>query len=586
MDIMKLSIIIPTFNEEEYLPKLLRSIRMQNFGDYEIIVADAGSEDETREIAEFYGCKVVDGGIPSFGRNVGAKTAEGEFLLFLDSDVVLTEGYLESALEEFTENDLGIAISQIIPLSDKRIDKVLHDIANLFAKGVESIKPHGGGCQGILTRKSLNEEVGGFDEDLDFGEDTDYIERIGRISHFKVLRNPYLLVSTRRLDKEGRRNLSLKYAKSTLYQFTGRKISAGELDYGFGHSKRKRILYSVCGEGMGHATRSGVVIEHLLEKNEVTVFAHGRAYDYLSEKFDDVYQIEGFNTVYEDNQVDDTKTFISNIKDLPQDLKNNLRLMYSVAKSFKPHVIISDFEFYSNLLSKILRIPLISLDNMHVMTQCEIQVPRKYRGDRIKAESVVRSFIQMPRYYLITSYFYPTPKNPEKVKMYPPILREEILNLKPENGEHVFVYQTSDSNLRLLELFKEMDDEFIIYGFHKDEVDENLCFKTFNEDEFFHDLASSRAVITNGGFTLISEALYLKKPILSIPVKKQFEQTLNAIYLQRLGYGELHQDPDREDIEEFLSKLVEYRQNIQKTFKHDQNQTILQDLDKILEECT
>lgn len=59
---MKLSIIIPTYNEEEYLPKLLEGIKSQDFEDYEIIVADANSTDKTREIAEVYGCKIVDGG--------------------------------------------------------------------------------------------------------------------------------------------------------------------------------------------------------------------------------------------------------------------------------------------------------------------------------------------------------------------------------------------------------------------------------------------------------------------------------------------------------------------------------------------
>ena len=59
---MKLSIIIPTYNEEEYLPKLLESIKMQDFTDYEVIVADANSKDNTRKIATDYGAKVVDGG--------------------------------------------------------------------------------------------------------------------------------------------------------------------------------------------------------------------------------------------------------------------------------------------------------------------------------------------------------------------------------------------------------------------------------------------------------------------------------------------------------------------------------------------
>lgn len=457
---------------------------------------------------------------------------------------------------------------------------------------IETIKPHGAGCYGILTRKNLHQKVEGFDEDLDFGEDTDYIEKIGYLSSFKVLRKPHLLVSTRRLQAEGRKKIAFKYAKSTLYQFAGRKITAEELGYDFGHyGGKKRIIYGVCGEGMGHAIRSAVIIQHLQENHEVKVFAGDRAYHYLKKKFDDeelvdVYYIEGFNTVYEFNQVNNTKTFLNNIKDLPQDLRYNLRLMYKVAKTFKPHLIISDFEFYSNLLSKILRKPLISLDNQHLMTQCEIQVPDKYSNDRIKAEGVVRSFIQLPSHYLITSYFFPPVKNPSKVKMFFPILREEILQLKPYIEEHILVYQTSDSNLELLDLLKDFDDECIVYGFHEDKKEKNLLFKTFNEDEFFQDLASARAVITNGGFTLITEALYLEKPILSIPVKKQFEQIINAIYLEKLGYGEFHEDPDKEDLEGFLSNLDKYRENIKSHFKHDGNQGILHELDEVIEKYT
>ena len=74
---MKLSIIIPTFNEEYYLPPLLESIRCQDFSDYEVVVADAGSEDDTIEIAKNWGCKVVKGGLPAVGRNRGAEVAQG-----------------------------------------------------------------------------------------------------------------------------------------------------------------------------------------------------------------------------------------------------------------------------------------------------------------------------------------------------------------------------------------------------------------------------------------------------------------------------------------------------------------------------
>jgi glycosyltransferase involved in cell wall biosynthesis len=78
----KISIIIPTKNEETCLPKLLDSIKSQDFPDYEIIIADANSTDKTREIAKSYGCIVVDGGLPAVGRNRGAEVANGEILLF------------------------------------------------------------------------------------------------------------------------------------------------------------------------------------------------------------------------------------------------------------------------------------------------------------------------------------------------------------------------------------------------------------------------------------------------------------------------------------------------------------------------
>lgn len=337
---------------------------------------------------------------------------------------------------------------------------------------------------------------------------------------------------------------------------------------------------------MGHAIRTGVVVKHLLQKNRVIIFAHGRAYDYLRERFSEVHQIEGFNTVYESNQVNSAKTFFYGIKDLPQDLHKNLTYMQDVARNFQPDIIISDFEFYSNLLSKILRLPFISLDHTHVVTHCETDIPYKYLKDKLKAEGVVRSFIQLPNIYLITSFYYPPLVNPGRVKIFPPVLREKILKLKAREESHILVYQTSTSNNKLIDILKEMDYKFKIYGFHKDEEDGNLEFRGFNEEQFLFDLASSRAVITNGGFNLMSEALYLNKPVFSVPIKKQFEQVLNAIYLEKLGFGEFHEEPHKADLEAFLSKLDYYRQNIKTNFTHDQNRTILQELDKLIEDLT
>ena len=93
---MQISIIIPTLNEEEYLPKLLESIQQQRFKDMEIIVADAGSKDKTVQIAKTHGCKVTAGGLPGKGRNEGAKVAKGDVLFFIDSDAFLPSHFLDS----------------------------------------------------------------------------------------------------------------------------------------------------------------------------------------------------------------------------------------------------------------------------------------------------------------------------------------------------------------------------------------------------------------------------------------------------------------------------------------------------------
>ena len=621
---MILSIIIPTYNEVEYLPVLLDSIREQSFTDYEIIVADANSTDKTREIAESYGCIVVDGGLPGVGRNNGAKVAKGEYLLFLDSDLKLTDDYLRDVIYEFKMERAGIAITQMLPLSKKTEDKVFHDLANRFMVSVEKIKPHGAGCYGIIAKKSLHDECGGFDESLTFGEDTDYIERLAEKERFKVLRNAKIGVSTRRLEEEGIETLIRQYGKSTLNDFMGVRTEAEELDYGFDHGKermtksrldkiskqsekidkvkenydkskdmwdstrdllkkdhvrdKKVIFYCVCGEGMGHAIRTGVIVERIKELYDVYLFSHDRAYEYLSSKFDNVYEIGGFNTVYINNKVDNAKTLLSAIKRNPHNIKSGYEQLYKKAREISPDIIVTDFEMYATQVSKLLNIPLISLDNIHITTQAKIDYPKNQRLEMLKAKAVIKAYVVKPKIHIITSFFYPKIRAKKNAVIYPPIIREEILNLKPTIKNHIVVYQTSKESIKLVKRLKILKDEkFIIYGFNKEEVDENLTFKMFNEDEFYDDLASAKAVICNGGFTFISEAICLKKPIYSIPANGNFEQILNGFYVQKLGYGEYHEKMSVNKLSKFLNRLPKYQQRLKKV-KKTNNDGIVKEL--------
>lgn len=613
---MILSIIIPTYNEEEYLPVLLESIKQQDFSDYEIIVADADSKDNTIKIAEEYGCIVVEGGMPAVGRNNGAKVAKGDYLLFLDSDLKLTEDYLAKVIYEFKMERLGIAITQMKPLSKKTEDKVLHDLANLFMISVEKIKPHGAGCYGIIAKRELHECCGGFNEELTFGEDTEYIERLAKKERFKVLRNAKIGVSTRRLEEEGLATLAKQYGKSTVNDFLGIRTEASDLNYGFDHGKeyvskhkldkialesekldqlknsydeskqkintakvylkkvkktkirdKKVIFYCICGEGMGHAIRSSVIIDRIKDKYDVYIFSSNRAYKYLNEKFDNVYKIGGFNTVYINNKVSNTKTLINALKRNPLNIKEGYEELYKKARKLSPDVIVTDFEIYATMVSKLLSIPLISLDNIHMITQTAIDYPPKHQGEMLKAKGVIKSYVIKPKIHILTSFFYPKIKPKKRAVLYPPVIREDILKLEPTIEDHIIVYQTSKESVKLVEQLKSLNEKFIVYGFNKDEVDENLTYKLFNENEFYNDLASAKAVICNGGFTFISEAISLKKPIYSVPAIGNFEQTLNGFYVQKLGYGEYHEEMSPKKVEKFLKRLPKYQEKLAKVKK-------------------
>lgn len=217
----RLSIVIPTKNEEKHLPDLLDSLQQQTFKDFEIIVADAGSSDRTREIAADYRARVVAGGLPGPGRNRGAEQAQGELFFFFDADVQLpSTRFLEECLDELERKKLDIATCRVKPLSRKPIDRALHEAYNAYVVATEKIRPHAPGfC--ILVRARAHQAIRGFDEDVVFAEDHDYVQRAAKHGYvFGLLRAHPIAVSVRRLEQDGRLSISLKYLYSELHMLT------------------------------------------------------------------------------------------------------------------------------------------------------------------------------------------------------------------------------------------------------------------------------------------------------------------------------------------------------------------------------
>jgi len=310
-----------------------------------------------------------------------------------------------------------------------------------------------------------------------------------------------------------------------------------------------RILYGVAGEGMGHAVRARVVLEHLARRHEVQVVASGRAHAYLAARApegisaEQVRRIWGMSIVYRDNGVRNLRTFAANVRGgVLGGVPHNLRTYLALTRSFQPDVVISDFETWSGLFARVRGVPCISLDNNQVLDRCRHD-PAIVGRDRLAylvARALVRAKVPGCLHYLVSTFFHPPVARP-RTSLHPPVLRPCVLAARAEAGEHLLVYQTTTENRALLDALRRSGRECRIYGLRRDlaaEVREgSLRFRPFDEASFVDDLRTARGVISGGSFTLMSEAIYLGKPMLSVPVRRQFEQILNARYLDRLGYG-------------------------------------------------
>lgn len=229
-----ISIVIPTLNESEYLPKLLGSIKKQTFTDYEVIVADAGSKDGTVEAAEKEGALVVAGGMPGVGRNRGARVANGDIIFFFDADVLLPETFLENAYNEMQSKSIDLATCEFWPQSEYRLDKLMFQFSNLIVKLNAAINPRAAGFCIFVTRR-LFRQVGGFDETLKLAEDHDFVERAAKFRPLKVLESTSMTVSIRRLTKEGRFSLLEKYFQVEWHLLTKGKVREDIVEYEFGN---------------------------------------------------------------------------------------------------------------------------------------------------------------------------------------------------------------------------------------------------------------------------------------------------------------------------------------------------------------
>lgn len=349
-----------------------------------------------------------------------------------------------------------------------------------------------------------------------------------------------------------------------------------------------RILYGVCGEGMGHAIRSAVVGQHLLWKgHDVQFVSAGGAHKYLSGRFPNrVTYVLGLNTVMDRNTVLPLSTLMLNIAKMT--LSPLAHVGSAIALGKVPDAVVSDFDPWSARYAKVTGLPLVAVDNIHFMNRCS-HPKQMVAGDRAAAALMypgVSGMVPGARRYLVTT-FASAPVAMQGTSLHLPILREKILGAPRSQGPHVVVYFNDKSDhIGIVKALQGVPASFRVYGApgvtSVIPMADNVTLQPFSEDGFIADLASSRAVIGGAGFTLMTECIFLGKPLLAVPFGQQFEQILNANYLEGIGYGLRSRNLGEVEVANFLNRADGFAENL-RGFQHDGNAELLRAVDRALE---
>ena len=213
--IQELSIIIPTLNEEKYVPHLLASISQQHFqGKLEVILVDGHSTDNTKKVANTFRNKIKNLSIISSKRgvsrqrNTGARNATYKYYLFLDADTILPDNFLEKLAKKIDQKEKQfVGLPLILPYQGTFVDYAMVTIAYNFFILVGKFKPLVAGMC-LITTKDNHKKIKGFNEKIIYGEDMDYgLRSVASGAQYHLYARLHLFASARRGRKMGRRNL-------------------------------------------------------------------------------------------------------------------------------------------------------------------------------------------------------------------------------------------------------------------------------------------------------------------------------------------------------------------------------------------
>jgi uncharacterized protein (TIGR00661 family) len=282
-----------------------------------------------------------------------------------------------------------------------------------------------------------------------------------------------------------------------------------------------KILYAVQGTGNGHITRAIEIIPYLQQKGEVDILVSGIQSD-IELPFEVKYRFKGLSFIFgKKGGVDFWKTFVK---------LNSIKLLKEIKKlDLKPYdLIISDFEPISCWAAIKAKRECIGLSNQ--VATLHPLAPRPKKQDII-GKLVLQN-------YAPTTYNYGFHFKRLDGTVYTPIIRKEVREVTPTNEGHYTVYLPSyddEQILKYLRLLHTVNWQVFSKHYKKGTKIKNITVYPIDSELFLKSIATSKGVLCNAGFGTVSEALFLKKKLMVIPMKKQYEQLCNAAMLKEMG---------------------------------------------------
>lgn len=205
---MKISVVIPAYNEEAFLPHLLDSLQKQTLSKefYEIVVVDNNSTDKTTEIAKKYGARVISEPKKGYAYacNAGFEAAQADIIARADADYIQPKEWLQKIWHAFQKDPKLVAVGgPLYPLESHIWENIIYYPAIVIWMYILKLLGRGFLFPNMAVLKTAYEQTGGFDTHLEFGEDTEMCLKLKKIGKVKFMPSLYIYTSIRKMRSLG-----------------------------------------------------------------------------------------------------------------------------------------------------------------------------------------------------------------------------------------------------------------------------------------------------------------------------------------------------------------------------------------------